>query len=341
MSKIHFQSFQEGLNPSETLMVDGYSEGYRTISHWPGHSTPAQLRHDLTTGSALKFAALSPEEKRDLVGEFSIVTNNHIDADGVLSAFCVLNPDLALKHRDLILRTAATGDLAKWTGPDALALELTLMSEAERFEPFYGEPMTDRHWANMADAYQHCFWLLEETLLDDPFAIQNGWADRHRQVVADIEGIDAGEGVRITRYPEEDLAVIEVNREITLMGLRHAAGDLYRILLAYSDNEGTRYRFCYRAESWFDVVSITPQPRKPLDGLAARLNELEQNKQYRWWSTPTDWVVPELGFGEATIDELQASSSDPDLRRDPPSSLSIEVVMDELLKALSSKSGRL
>ncbi|HBM89809.1 MAG TPA: hypothetical protein DD437_14790, partial [Rhodobiaceae bacterium] len=111
MSNLNFQPFHPGLDPAQTLMTDGYAEGYRTISHWPGHSTPEPLRHDLTTGSALILAGMTPTQRREVLGEFSIVTNNHIDADGVLSAFCVLNPDLALKYRDLILRTAATGDL--------------------------------------------------------------------------------------------------------------------------------------------------------------------------------------------------------------------------------------
>ncbi|MDF1846039.1 MAG: hypothetical protein P1U69_02445 [Parvibaculaceae bacterium] len=335
MSNLNFQPFHPGLDPAQTLMTDGYAEGYRTISHWPGHSTPEPLRHDLTTGSALILAGMTPTQRREVLGEFSIVTNNHIDADGVLSAFCVLNPDLALKYRDLILRTAATGDLTKWTGPDALALELTLMSEAEKFEPFYGAPMTDMHLANMADAYQHCFSLLEETLLDDPFAIQGEWADRHRQVVADIQKIDAGEGINVTRFPEEDLAIVETDREVTVIGLRHAVDDLYRMLLAYSDDDGTRYRFCYRAESWFDVVSIAPQPRKQLDGLAARLNKLEKNKQHKWWSTAIDWVVPELGFGTPTTDSLQASSADPALQKDPPSSIPLETVVEELRRHLT------
>jgi Family of unknown function (DUF6687) len=334
MPDIQFQSFHAGLDPEQTLMVDGSADGYRTISHWPGHSTPGPLRHDLTTGSALILAGMTPDQRRDLLGSFSIVTNNHIDADGVLSAFCVLHPDLALKHQDLILRTAASGDLAKWTGVDALVLELTLMQEVERFEPFYGAPMTAQHLTNMADAYQHCFSLLQEKLLADPFSIQNGWVGRCDQVVEDIRKIDAGEGVRVTRFEADDLVVIETDRAITAMGFRHAAGDLYRVLLAYSDDEGTRYRFCYRAESWFDVVSAAPKPRKPLDGLATRLNELEQNKQHMWWSTPIDWVVPELGFGAPTVDDLQASRADPALQKDPPSSIPLESVVEELRREL-------
>ncbi len=334
MSDIQFQSFHAGLDPEQTLMVDGYADGYRTISHWPGHSTPAPLRHDLTTGSALMLAGMTGAQRQELLGEYSVVTNNHIDADGVLSAFCVLNPDLALEHQDLILRTAANGDLAMWTGPDALVLELTLMKEVESFEPFYGAPITAQHLTNMAEAYQHCFRLLQEKLLEDPFSIQNGWAKRRDQVVEDIRKIDAGEGVRVTRFEADDLVVVEIDRAITAMGLRHAAGDMYRVLLAYSDDEGMRYRFCYRAESWFDVVSIAPKSRTPLDGIATRLNELEQNKQHKWWSTPIDWVVPELGFGAPTVNDLQASSADPALQKDPPSSIPLERVVEELRREL-------
>jgi len=182
MSDIQFQSFHAGLDPEQTLMVDGYADGYRTISHWPGHSTPAPLRHDLTTGSALMLAGMTGAQRKELLGEYSVVTNNHIDVDGVLSAFSVLNPDLALEHQGLILRTAANGDLAMWTGQDALVLELTLMKEVERFEPFYGAPITAQHLTNMAEAYHHCFRLLQEKLLEDPFSIQNGWVERRDQV---------------------------------------------------------------------------------------------------------------------------------------------------------------
>eukprot|EP00435_Cladocopium_sp_Y103_P076720 s1_g459.t1 len=317
-------------------MVDGYTDGYRTLSHWPGHSTPGPLRHDLTTGSALILAGMSPGERQDLLGDYSIVTNNHIDADGVLSAFCVLNPELALEHQDLILRTAATGDMANWSGPDALALELTLMSEVAQFEPFFGAPMTEQHLTNLTNAYEHCFKLLKETLLDNPFALQNGWQERHDQVVADIERIDAGEGIKVTRLPEEDLAIVEVNRPTTLFGLRHAAGDLFRVLVVAPGDGGRKYRFFYRAESWFDVTSIKPHPRKNLDGLAARLNELEQNADHQWWSTPITWVVPELGFGDPTTDDLQASAMDPALQEDPASKLAPEVVVEELRAALKT-----
>ncbi len=336
MSNLVFQPFQDGLDPKETLMVDGYTDGYRTLSHWPGHSTPGPLRHDLTTGSALILAGMSPEERQGLLGDYSIVTNNHIDADGVLSAFCVLNPELALEHQDLILRTAATGDMANWSGPDALALELTLMSEVAQFEPFYGAPMTEQHLKNLTKAYEHCFELLKDTLLDDPFALQNGWQERHDQVVADIARVEAGEGIKVTQYPEEDLAVLEIDRQTTLFGLRHAAGDLFRVLVVVPSNGGWKYRFFYRAESWFDVTSIKPHPRKKLDGLAARFNELEQNADHQWWSTPTTWVVPELGFGAPTRDDLQASAADPEMDQDPPSQLRPDVVVKEVRAALTT-----
>jgi hypothetical protein len=335
MSQFEFQPFHPGLDPEVTLMVDGYEDGYRTISHWPGHSTPEPLRHDLTTGSALMLAEMSAPRRRELLGDFSIVTNNHYDVDGALSLFSLLQPDVALKHKDLILRTAATGDLAKWSGADALALELTLMTDLEQFVPYSSSPMNEESLNNLRRVYQRTFDRLEETLLENPFAIQNGWEKRHKYVVDDIERIDAGEGIDVTRYPADDLAVIVTDRRTTLIGLRYAAGDLYRVLLAYPGEGGTRYRFCYRAESWFDVTSINPKPRVPLTDLTNRLNELEQNTQHQWWSAPIDWVVPELGFGEPTAFDLQAVRFDPSFHRDPMSSLSVETVVEELRRGLA------
>ena len=46
------------------VSVDGaFGAPGLNLSHWPGNTTPPDLRHDLSTGAALAFAALSPEER--------------------------------------------------------------------------------------------------------------------------------------------------------------------------------------------------------------------------------------------------------------------------------------
>ena len=112
MTGIQFQAFQPDLDPATTIMIDGHAPGFRMISHWPGHGTPEALRHDLTTGSAFLYAEMSESRRRELIGDFSVITNNHYDTDGALSLFTMLRPEIALPHRDLTLRTARAGDFA-------------------------------------------------------------------------------------------------------------------------------------------------------------------------------------------------------------------------------------
>jgi hypothetical protein len=316
-------------------MIDGYAPGFRMISHWPGHSTPAPLRHDMTTGSALLYAQMSDAERKALIGEFSIVTNNHYDTDGALSLFTMLRPDIGLRYPDLMLRAARAGDLAIWGGADALALELSVMSDLGPFTPFSTPPHDAERLGNLARAYERLFGRME-MLLDDPFAMQDLWGKRHRQVTADVERVERGDGVHVTTFPADDLAIVETDRPITTFGLRLAAGNLFRVLLVHPGDGGARYRFCFRGESWWDLVSFRPQPRKPLQRLAERLNGLETGPGRLWWASPPDWIVPELGFGAPVAFRNQAARFDPLTARDPPSSLPTDLVVAELRHALKT-----
>ena len=333
MSELRFVPFSPNLDPSQVVMIDGYAPRFRMISHWPGHGTPASLRHDLTTGSAFLYADLSEPERRDLIGEFSVVTNNHYDTDGALSLFTMLRPDIANRHRDLMLRAARSGDLAIWGGSDALALDLSITSDLESFMPFSTPPYDAQRLGNLSRAYERVFDRME-SLLADPFSLQNLWDKRHRQVLVDVARVERGEGTTVTRYPDDDLAIIETDRPITIIGSRLAAGDLFRVLLVHPGEGGNRYRFCFRGESWWDVVSVRPQPRKHLADLAAHLNLLESRAESLWWASPPDWTVPELGFGAAVTFRHQAARFDPQTARDPVSRLPTDVVVNELRHAL-------
>jgi hypothetical protein len=333
MRKLRFVPFAPDLDPARVVMIDGYAPGFRMISHWPGHGTAPPLRHDLTTGSAFLYSDMSEAARTRLVGEFSIVTNNHYDTDGALSLFTMLRPDIASRHRDLMLRAARLGDLAIWGGADALALDLSITSDLESFMPFSTPPYDTQRLGNLARAYERVFERME-SLLAEPFSLRSLWERRHRQVLADVTRVERGEGIAVAKYPDDDLAVVETDRPITIVGSRLAAGDLFRVLLVHPGEGGNRYRFCFRGESWWDVVSVRPQPRKHLAGLAARLNTLEGRAEQRWWASAPDWTVPELGFGAPVEFRHQAARFDPQTARDPSSRLPTEVVVQELRNAL-------
>ena len=278
MSELRFVPFSPDLDPAHVVMIDGYAPGFRMISHWPGHGTPAALRHDLTTGSAFLYGDLPKVERTRLVGEFSHVTNNHYDTDGALSLFTMLQPAAANHHRDLMLRAARCGDFAIWGGPDALALDLSITSDLESFMPFSTPPYDAERLGNLSRAYERIFERMER-LLANPFSLQSAWDKRHKQVLADVARVQRGEGITVMQHPDDDLAVVETDRPITIVGSRLAAGDLFRILLVHPGEGGNRYRFCFRGESWWDVVSVRPQPRRHLADLAARL---ERTRRWRF-----------------------------------------------------------
>ena len=108
--------------PPGALAIDGAVTGSAaTYSHWQGdHTTPAELAADTSTGMLVR-AAHEPER---WLGQFSIVCNNHIDADGLLSLLAACRPDLAQTHAARLIAAATAGDFALWTGD--LAFDLLL-----------------------------------------------------------------------------------------------------------------------------------------------------------------------------------------------------------------------
>ncbi len=309
--------------------MDGTAPGFRSLSHWPGNATPAAVKHDLSTGIALNVARLSPEQRHALLGAFDEVANNHYDTDGALCAFAVLRPAEALPRAAALLDAAACGDFAVWRGETALAVELTVMQLthgpasplAGRLQPGQGDD--ERH----ALAYD---WLLAHLpeVLDDPFALRSLWAERHARIVEDVRRIEAGTGVSTRDFPDLDLALVSSDRPITDIGLNLAAGDRLRVLLVLPSREGYRYRFRYRVESWFELVSRKVPPRPALDAALERLTRAEGAREGRpsWWCDPPGSPVCEAGYGDRA--RRASAFDDPAPENDPPSRLLPSTVID-------------
>ena len=335
----------EGADPACTLYVDGTEAGFRSLSHWPGNTTPAALKHDLSTGIALAWARLSPAERRALYGNYTQVANNHYDTDGALSAFAVLRPEDALSREAPMLAAAATGDFSVWRGEAALAVDLTVMnltrSPASPLAASLPAGTPDRQ--RWAAGYA---WLLEHlpAVLDDPFAQRSLWAERHERIVADVRRVEAGTGVSVRTFPDDDLALVSSDRAITSVGLNLAAGDATRVLLVRPSAAGFRYLFRYRVESWFELVSRKPPARAPLDGVVEALDRAEAQSGARgqrtgqptgrWWHGELTDPVCELGFGSAG-GRTGSPFDDPEIDDQPHSALPPSVVTDALRKAFA------
>jgi len=90
------------------LSVDGaWNAPGLNLSHWPGNTTPKELKHDLSTGIALAFARLPEGRQEELAEGCVALANNHFDTDGVCAMFAVRHPELALPRSEELLAAAA------------------------------------------------------------------------------------------------------------------------------------------------------------------------------------------------------------------------------------------
>jgi hypothetical protein len=86
------------------------------LSHWIPNRTPPRFRADSSTEICLKFAAEGMSRAWDLA------VNNHLDVDGILSMFAVVQPAAALARRDTLVGAAEMGDFAAWAEEPSQAL---------------------------------------------------------------------------------------------------------------------------------------------------------------------------------------------------------------------------
>ena len=318
--------------------MDGTAPGFRTLSHWPGNSTPAAVKDDLSTGIALNVARLSPAARQKLLGDYDEVANNHYDTDGALCAFAVLQPEAALQRAELLLDAAACGDFTVWRGEAALAVELTVM----RLTHGSASPLAGQLRPGQSDDDRHALayaWLLAHLpeVLDDPFALRSLWADEHGRIVDDVHRIEEGTGVSTRHYPDLDLALVSSDRPISDVGLNLAAGDCSRVLYLLPSREGYRYRFRYRVESWFELVSRKVAPRPSLTPALALLDRAEgtQKGGPAWWCDEPTAPVCELGFGDRAT--RVSAFEEPAVEKDPPSRLLPSTVIEALATVWKAK----
>jgi uncharacterized protein (DUF924 family) len=325
-----FVIHRAALAPDEVLFVDGRQPGFRCLSHWPGAEVPVELSHPTSTGIALRYVALAATRQRELLGSFSRVTNDHYDTDGVLAACVLVRPESAVRHEDLLLRAAATGDFRTWNGPDALALELTIwaLRDSPR-SPLAGAltPVKDDAGTRDELVYRYCIDHFEE-LMADPFRFRALWSSEYERVLADIERVESGAGVSVEVHEGADLAVIRCDRPLCRIATTHAAGGHDRMLVVAPGESAVHCRFAYRNESWFLGSRDRVPARVPLDAAVAELTAAERSTAGRWWCTSIDEPSSQLGFGDPAAATHVFADFRPD--RDPATSLAL----DEIVKVL-------
>lgn len=102
------------LKDKVVYVVDGaISDGAKSakrlihLSHWKGNQTPPEYKDNTSTEICYKYM-----EKNFINTKDAVITNNHIDIDGVLSAFVLSNYSHAKKLKNFLIRISYLSDFS-------------------------------------------------------------------------------------------------------------------------------------------------------------------------------------------------------------------------------------
>lgn len=291
--------------PDEPVIsVDGAFEARGlNLSHWPGNTTPGELRHDLSSGSALLFGALPEARREELAASARAIVNNHYDTDGACALFAVRHPEAAAPRSGALLAAARCGDFYQVAGDEALEVDAIVGGLVDpRLSPLEGSLQ------GLADLERH--QVATDHLMDSLGAILDGDREPYRALWEPALGRYAEDRAALEACARDDVAHLDwtvwTAREAIAPG-RHAlfsASGADRALMLAPRDGGVTVRLVVSTLSWFDLVSRAPQPRPDLEALADRLNELEgtdPGKERAWRAQPATNASPELWFGERAV----------------------------------------
>jgi hypothetical protein len=291
----------DGILPPH-LSVDGMTPAGPNLSHWPGNRTPRQWKTDLSTGIALRFARAPRDEQQQFLAGVTVVLNDHYDTDGFGALLAVLRPEVAFAHEELLLAAAAVGDFGTWHTARAFTIDRAVVRLANPDSPVANEFADEVDPARLSlRRYQ---WLLAhaDELLAAPERFAALSADEAGRITGEIDQGLRG-AIERRRFGGIGLAVLTTRGPRHRMTLNTLAG-AFRVLHVELGDDGPRYRYHDRTESWFELVTQAPLPRHDLRPLAARLAELEPpHDGAQWCADPPGEPIPELYFGVPSAQE--------------------------------------
>ena len=294
--------FQEEPGTEPVLSVDGYfgAPGLN-LSHWPGNETPEDLRHDLSTGSALLFARLEPELREERAAGCVAVVNNHSDTDGLCATYAILYPEQALLLEKELIDAAAAGDFFQVPSEQAFCID-HLVSHWREAET---SPIAEKLAECEDEAAQR--QLVIEDLLERLPRWLRGEYTEHEALYAPALSRLASDRAALRAALHDDLVHFDLSifsgkaGEPFLPG-RHALyaeTEADRVLLLGTTDAGTTCRFVVNTTSWFEMQSREQLERPDLEALRARLEELERaaGGSADWHTHSITNAAPELWCG--------------------------------------------
>ncbi|GAB6282889.1 MAG: hypothetical protein STSR0008_16390 [Ignavibacterium sp.] len=263
---------------NKAISVDGAFDAKLQLSHWIGNSSPKELKADTTTEMSFKLIENSNKEKY-LTG-IEYISNNHFDADGLLSAFVLLDPDYALQHKNEIINMAITGDFSEFTTEDALKSIIVIESLLDEEKSFIKEKIKNINYSDSIQcAYEEGFKLVSK-LIDDIDQFEKYWIDEFSFFVESEKSFERQESI-VSNYDNLCLSIVEIPKPLSKVSIyKNIKNDI--VLTAIKSNNGNIYDLEYKMWTWFDTIREKKIKRNSFETFANLFNQIEKNKSGIW-----------------------------------------------------------
>jgi hypothetical protein len=291
---MRFEFYHEGLSGAPLLSVDGTVDGALHLSHWAGNTTPAELRADTSTEIALNFAAWP--QRVEWTRGVEVVTNNHFDADGVLSVWAVLNGARALDLRSELVAAAEAGDFSEFPNASAVRVSILLQGGDNPFVPGVNSPLIEQLAGGQQVDEKRAYELVlpeVERVLTHTDEYEPLWREGWTWIERTLDSFALGRS-RVVEYEKSRLSLVTLGYDLyrfdnfyperyivpyTAIAQR-ARGELF--LIATPVFGQWLYRIDYPYYSWAETYTRPRVARRDLSGLIEQLNKLERGGWRSW-----------------------------------------------------------
>ncbi len=270
----HFEAF-DSLGETPNIVVDGSGNAATaiTLSHWPKSGTPWALKADTSAEIVFNYLAAP-----DFHVAATAVTNNHFDEDGLMGLYALLEPEAARAAETLVVGVAHAGDFETYRDRTAARIAFAISAFAAPGRSPLDPAIFALPYAGKTAALYRALLPRVGELLQETDRFRAYWEAEDAFLTRSELALERGE-VTIEERPALDLAIVRIGGESGSVAVEaichrmalHNRTRCNRLLF----QQGRRYAFAYRYESWVQIVTAPPLPRIDLTPLAAALTEAE------------------------------------------------------------------